>query len=49
LIQTVKGRVWSVSGRGAGRWPTAEAVVADLIDLRTEFLAADIAEEECVA
>jgi homoserine dehydrogenase len=49
LIHSVNGGVWSVSGRGAGRWPTAEAVVADLIDLRTESLAAEIEEEECVA
>ena len=49
LIHSVNGRVWSVSGHGAGRWPTAEAIVADLIDLRTESVAAAIEEEECVA
>jgi homoserine dehydrogenase len=27
------GRVWSCRGRGAGRWPTAESVLADLGDL----------------
>lgn len=27
------GRVFTVRGRGAGRWPTAEAVLADLMDL----------------
>ena len=49
LIHSANGRVWSVSGRGAGRWPTAEAVVADLIDLRTESVAELVEEEECVA
>lgn len=29
------GRAWRVSGKGAGRWPTAESVLADLIDLHT--------------
>jgi homoserine dehydrogenase len=28
------GQLCTVSGRGAGRWPTAEAVMADLFDLR---------------
>ena len=28
------GRVWSAAGRGAGRWPTTESVLADLVDLR---------------
>lgn len=27
------GRVWTASGRGAGRWPTTESVIADLVDL----------------
>lgn len=27
------GRVWSARGRGAGRWPTTESVLADLVDL----------------
>jgi homoserine dehydrogenase len=49
LIQSGNGKVWNVSGHGAGRWPTAEAVVADLIDLRTESTAASVEAEECVA
>ena len=28
------GRVWTCSGRGAGRWPTAESVLADIADVR---------------
>lgn len=27
------GRVWSCGGRGAGRWPTTESVLADLNDI----------------
>lgn len=27
------GRIWKVSGKGAGRWPTAESLLTDLIDL----------------
>ncbi len=27
------GRVWSCKGRGAGRWPTTESVLADLADI----------------
>ena len=49
VINTASGRVWTVSGRGAGRWPTAEAVIADLIDLRTEAAVRLVEEEECVA
>ncbi len=28
------GRVWTARGRGAGRWPTTESVLSDLLDLR---------------
>jgi homoserine dehydrogenase len=28
------GRVWTCVGRGAGRWPTAESVLADVADVR---------------
>ena len=28
------GRVFSAKGRGAGRWPTSESVLSDLLDLR---------------
>jgi homoserine dehydrogenase len=28
------GRVWRCAGRGAGRWPTAESVLADIADVR---------------
>jgi homoserine dehydrogenase len=33
LIETDGGSNETISGRGAGRWPTTEAVVADLFDL----------------
>jgi homoserine dehydrogenase len=53
LIELVSGETFVVSGTGAGRWPTTEAVVADLIDIRHEVFAVrkEIArvEEECVA
>jgi len=48
----VGGPAWIVSGRGAGRWPTAEAVMADLFDLRRKAQAAAVESEdreECVA
>lgn len=34
VITGAGGREWRVSGKGAGRWPTAEAVVADMIEMR---------------
>ena len=51
LIKFSNGRTWSVSGRGAGRWPTTEAVVADLFDLRRQLIESASADqvEECVA
>jgi homoserine dehydrogenase len=50
IIRSQTGRTWDVRGRGAGRWPTTEAVMADLFDLRRELIveAAEV-EEECVA
>ena len=33
LLEMRTGDVVSITGRGAGRWPTTEAVVADLFDL----------------
>jgi homoserine dehydrogenase len=33
-IATMHGNLHTVTGRGAGRWPTTEAVLADLFDLR---------------
>lgn len=33
IISGADGREWRVSGKGAGRWPTAEAVIADMFDL----------------
>lgn len=33
VISGSAGQVWQVSGKGAGRWPTAEAVIADMLDI----------------
>jgi homoserine dehydrogenase len=33
IISGAEGREWRVNGKGAGRWPTAEAVLADLLEL----------------
>jgi homoserine dehydrogenase len=50
LIETTDGQIHSVSGRGAGRWPTTEAVIADLFDLVAEANSITTIEaEECVA
>ena len=50
LIQSQTGRTWNVLGRGAGRWPTTEAVLADLFDLQRESIANEVEEaRECVA
>jgi homoserine dehydrogenase len=53
LIELVSGETFMVSGSGAGRWPTTEAVIADLMDIRREIFAGrqEIApaQEECVA
>jgi homoserine dehydrogenase len=49
LIQSQTGRLWQASGRGAGRWPTTEAVLADLFDLHRDLINAAEEEQECVA
>ena len=50
LIETADGQVHTVTGRGAGRWPTTEAVLADLVELAAEANSVStIEEEECVA
>ena len=50
LIQSRSGKCWEVSGHGAGRWPTTEAVLADLFDLRRQLIRDETAaEQECVA
>jgi homoserine dehydrogenase len=49
LIYSQTGKSWQVSGRGAGRWPTTEAVLADLFDLRRDLITAAEEEQECVA
>jgi len=46
-VKTSAGEVFTVSGRGAGRWPTAEAVFADALDLwRRSALHPRVSEEE---
>jgi homoserine dehydrogenase len=37
LIRAHDGRQWRARGRGAGRWPTTESVLADLADLANEL------------
>jgi homoserine dehydrogenase len=50
IIQSQTGRSWDVGGRGAGRWPTTEAVLGDLFDLRRgSIVNAAEEEQECVA
>jgi homoserine dehydrogenase len=49
LINSQTGRSWQVSGRGAGRWPTTEAVLSDLFDLHRDLINAAEEEQECVA
>jgi homoserine dehydrogenase len=54
IIEPVVGTPYVVSGKGAGRWPTAESVVADLLDIKRELQQAqaiEVFEEtaECVA
>jgi homoserine dehydrogenase len=46
IIQSESGRTWNVAGRGAGRWPTTEAVMADLFDLRRALAGNSIEEEQ---
>ncbi len=50
LIESQTGKCWEVGGHGAGRWPTTEAVLADLFELHRNlvFNAAE-EERECVA
>ncbi len=38
-VMLADGRVLTAEGRGAGRWPTAESMFADLMDLRADVLA----------
>jgi homoserine dehydrogenase len=49
LIQSQTGKTWEVGGRGAGRWPTTEAVMSDLFDLRRDLVNTAEQEQECVA
>jgi homoserine dehydrogenase len=53
LIEPEFGEPFVVSGKGAGRWPTTEAVMADLFDIyrrqQAEKLEKIEEREECVA
>ena len=49
LIQPEVGEPWVVSGTGAGRWPTTEAVIADLFDIRRQGSAETLKELEACA
>jgi len=39
LVRSLQGRVHRFHGKGAGRWPTAESVFADLFDIAQEGIA----------
>src|SRR5438270_7235175 len=46
VLKTACGQSLTLSGRGAGRWPTAEAVFADALDLwREQTLSSQINRE----
>lgn len=50
LIRANNGRTWNISGRGAGRWPTTEAVLGDVFELHRELCVSPLeGEQECVA
>jgi len=45
MVEFIHGEPLIISGTGAGRWPTTEAVLADLLDIRREMKLLDIREE----
>lgn len=52
IVEMESGARRIVFGTGAGRWPTTEAVMADLLTLRRQFSCAELVSpelEECVA
>ena len=48
IIKSETERSWDICGRGAGRWPTTEAILGDLFDLHRESII-NAVEEERVA
>lgn len=46
VINGSNGREWQVSGKGAGRWPTAEAVIADMLEIHAQG-AREVTEPTC--
>lgn len=49
ILRTRSGRELVVRGKGAGRWPTSEAVLGDLLQLAREFAYAPARPRESVA
>lgn len=49
IVQPEVGEAIVVSGTGAGRWPTTEAVMADLFDIRRRHAAEQLEELEACA
>lgn len=49
IVQPEVGEAIVVSGAGAGRWPTTEAVMADLLDIRRRHAAEQLEELEACA
>lgn len=47
IIEPERGEPLTVSGMGAGRWPTTEAVMADLFDIRRSQFTEEL--KECAA
>ena len=48
IIKSETERAWDICGRGAGRWPTTEAILGDLFDLHRESII-NAVEKERVA
>ena len=48
-LQTKCGQAFTVRGRGAGRWPTAEAVFADALDLWRSHQSLPAGSEEVIS
>lgn len=46
VIHPLAGPAVTVSGRGAGRWPTTEAVIADLLDIRHGSARAPVSQRQ---
>jgi homoserine dehydrogenase len=49
IIKPEAGEQLIVSGTGAGRWPTTEAVMADLFEIRRQGSAEELEQLEACA